>query len=490
MLKKNNQPQSISELIQKEKIQEGQLPPTLSYTLQEFEDCSDLTHRSFPQKKVDILYFGNLVDKDQLERDVFQAVIYTNMDTQTALSQSQFIKVVDSKECIHGILAGGAAVFYEEQAYMIEIAAPPSRAITPSQADPVITGPHEGFTEEASTNLSLIRKRLQSSHLKVIKLHVGEITKNDVYVLYIKDIVRMEFVEDMKQRIMDIEMDAVFDTNMLLQLVEDDVASIFPQYLTTERPDAIASKLVAGKVIVLMAGSPTAFCAPSTFFEFFTSSDDYYQRWLIGTSTRLLRFIALIITISFTALYVSITTFHYEMIPESLLLTLSESRSRVPFPPLIEALLMEATIELLREAGAQLPTKIGQTIGIVGGIVIGQAAVQAGLTSKILIIAVASSAIASFVIPSYEMSASLRVLRFGFILIAAIYGNLGLALGLVAVVIHMCGLTSLRSSYLTGIAPLKPKDWKDIFIRAPFSMLRTRPSQSKSTNNVSNKMKR
>jgi hypothetical protein len=178
------------------------------------------------------------------------------------------------------------------------------------------------------------------------------------------------------------------------------------------------------------------------------------------------------------------------MIPENLLLTLTESRSRVPFPPLYEALFLETTIELLREAGARLPTKIGQTIGIVGGIVIGQAAVQAGLTSNILIIAVAASAIASFVTPTYVMSASIRLLRFGLIILAGVWGNFGLALGVSAIVIHMCGLTSLGSSYLTPVAPFRLKDWKDTFILAPFKFLTERPTQTKSPNRVKQKIRK
>lgn len=300
----------------------------------------------------------------------------------------------------------------------------------------------------------------------------------------------MDYVEKIKYRVSNIEIDSVFDTNMLLQYIDDSPYSIFPQFLTTERPDAIASKLVAGRIVGMLNGSPSLFTAPSSFFEFVSSSDDYYQRWLLGTAIRLLRFLALVITLLFTAIYVSVTTFHYEMIPENLLLTLTESRNKVPFPPLYEALFLEITIELLREAGARLPTKIGQTIGIVGGIVIGQAAVQAGLTSNILIIAVASSAIASFVTPVYIMSASVRLLRFFLIILAGLWGNFGITAGFAAIVIHMSGLTSLGTSYLTPVAPFKINEWMDTFIIAPYRFLIERPSQSKSPNTVRNKMKK
>jgi len=298
----------------------------------------------------------------------------------------------------------------------------------------------------------------------------------------------MDYVNELISRINKVELDAIYDNNMLIQLLDDQPNSVFPIFVTTERADTAASKLVAGKVLGILDGSPSVLSAPASFFEFFTSSDDYYQRWAVGTATRFLRFLALFATLTFTALYVSITTYHYEMIPESLLLTITQSRDKVPFPPIYEAMLMEITIELLREAGARLPTKIGQTIGIVGGIVIGQAAVQAGLTSNILIIAVASSAIASFVIPSYTMSASIRLIRFGIILMAGILGNLGILIGIAFIVIHLSSLTSLNSSYLTPIAPVNFNDMRDVFIRAPFRFLKKRPSQSKTKNEVKNKM--
>lgn len=465
--------------------------PTLSYVLHEFHDCSDLVHRSYPHVYVDVLYFDHLVDHDKLFRDVMNPILNVQSDEIPALlAQSQFSLTDGSKKLVLDILSGQAAIFYKQDAYLVDVFGMESRSVTQSESDTIITGPHDAFTEQAGVNLALIRQRVKSSHLKVVKLSVGEITKTDVYILYIKDIVNMQYVDEAIARIRNVEVDSLFDTNMLLQMIDDSPYSVFPQFLTSERPDAIGSKLIAGRVVCIVDGSPSAFSAPTTFFEYFSSSDDYYQRWLLGSATRLLRFLALIITVIFTALYVSVTTYHYEMIPENLLLTLTESRSRVPFPPLYEALFLETTIELLREAGARLPTKIGQTIGIVGGIVIGQAAVQAGLTSNILIIAVAASAIASFVTPTYVMSASIRLLRFGLIILAGVWGNFGLALGVSAIVIHMSGLTSLGSSYLTPVAPFRMKDWKDTFILAPFKFLTERPTQTKSPNRVKQKIKK
>ncbi|GAB6989124.1 spore germination protein [Paenibacillus pini] len=465
---------------------------SLSYILKEFDRCADLIHRNFPVIQADIVYFYYLINQDEFERDVVTP--FTNIqaedELEAILQSSLYVRLEDSKTMVNGVLEGGVAIFCQTGSYLINLYGPETRAIQQSETETVIIGPHDAFTESASTNLSLLRRKLKSSHLKVVKLTVGEVGKTDVYVLYIDGIVNMDYVDQMIDRIKSIEIDVIIDTNMLVQHIDDFPNSIFPLFLTTERPDLAVSKLAAGRIITVMDESPSVISSPTSFFEFFISPDDYYQRWIIGTATRLLRYIAFVVTISFTAIYVSVLTYHYEMIPENLIYTLIESRSRVPFPPVFEALLMEVTIELLREAGARLPTKIGQTIGIVGGIVIGQAAVQAGLTSNILIISVALSAIASFVIPSYVMSASIRFARFFLIILAGIWGNFGLMMGIAVIVIHLSKLTSLGTSYVTSIAPMYPGDWRDIFVRGPFWMLKKRPSQSSSPNPIRNKMKK
>jgi spore germination protein len=466
-------------------------PPSFAHIYAQFNDCIDIVHRSFPRIETQILYFGHLVGSEELKRDVITPLLHTELtEIESLLLHSQFIETTDSKKCVKGILNGSVAVFYRYRTFLVDVFGPASRSVNKSETETVITGPHDAFIENIGTNLSLVRRRIKSSHLKILKLGVGEITKSDVYVLYIQDIADMKLVHTVVQRINDIEIDAVFEGNMLVQLIDEHPNSVFPQFMTSERPDVITSKLVAGKIVIFTDCSPSAICTPTDFFEFFSSPDDLYQRWALGTGLRILRFIAFIITVVFTAFYVSITTFHYEMIPQTLLLNMAESRSRVPFPPLVEAILMETMIELLREAGARLPTKIGQTIGIVGGIVIGQAAVQAGFTSNILIIAVASSAIASFVIPSYTMSASIRLLRFALIILAGIWGNLGLMLGIAAIIIHLASLSNLGTSYLTPIAPMNLSDWKDTFIRAPIWSMKTRPSVSRAKNMSKNKMKR
>lgn len=466
-------------------------PPTLSHIKNQFDDCADLKQRTIPQLDVELLYFGHLTGTDELQRDVLNPLSNIKMqEFPSLLEQGQFRRSDSSKEVVKGILDGQLALFARHGVYLVDVANPPTRQINQSETESVITGPHDAFVESAEANLSQIRRRVKSSHLKVMKLAAGEVSKTYIYLLYLEDIVNMDHVYELKGRVENVELDMISDTNMFIQIIDENPNSIFPQFLTTERPDTASSKLIDGKILGIVDGSPSVFIAPTSFFEFFGSPDDHYQRWALGTFTRILRYIAFVVTIGFTAFYVSVTTYHYEMIPDALLISLAESRSRVPFPPLYEALIMEITIELLREAGARLPSKIGQTIGIVGGIVIGQAAVQAGLTSNILIIAVASSAISSFVIPSYIMSASIRLIRFGLIILAGIWGNFGLMAGVALIIIHLSGITNLGTSYLTPIAPLTVRDWMDVFIRAPLSLIKERPSQSLSPNSVKNKMKK
>ncbi|GIP49745.1 spore germination protein [Paenibacillus sp. J53TS2] len=466
-------------------------PLSLNRVLDEFQGCSDLSHRTYPVIQADILFFDHLVDKQKFINNVIIPLENIRREELGGLlHQSQFKLEDETTKVVRGILDGDAALFVPQGVYLISVYGPEKRAIESSQTESTIVGPHDSFNESLDTNLSIIRRRVKSSRLKAKQFEVGEIFKTKVSLLYLDEIANMDFVNRMSERIQSIEYSGVFDGSMLLQLIEDFPSTIFPLFLTSERPDVAVSKLNEGRVVVIMDQSPSVIVGPTTVFEFFSSPDDYYSRWAVGTSLRLLRYIAFVLTLTLTSMYVSITTYHYEMIPINLLASMSESRSRVPFPPVLEALLMETTLELLREAGARLPSKIGQTIGIVGGIVIGTAAVDAGFTSNILIIAVAMSAIASFVIPSYTMSGSIRLIRFALIILSGMLGNFGFIFGLGLVIIHLSKLTSLGAPYTLPLAPIKPSDWKDTFIRGPFWMFSKRPKQSRSPNETTNKMKK
>nr|WP_263326666.1 spore germination protein [Neobacillus sp. Marseille-Q6967] len=433
-----------------------------------FKNSSDLSVTEFPHLNVKIYYFSYLINKDHYEPFLAKLRNVTLEQIQPFLNQSEFKVLKDINLVEEAILSGSAILFTSDQAFELPFQEGKNRAISASETETVILGAHDAFVESVDVNLALIRKRVVSSKLKTIKLQVGQKAKRIVYLLYIEGVTSEKDIEELKKRILSIKNDAIVDTNMLVQYIDEHPNSPFPQFYTTERPDVTAYKLFDGKIVGLMDNSPFAFCTPVSFFDFMESMDDFGQRWIVSTFIKVTRYIAILVTLIFTALYVAVTTYHYEMIPQALLPTLLESRSKVPFPPVIEALFLEFLLELLREAGARLPTKVGQTIGIVGGIVIGQAAVQAGITSNILIIVVAASAIASFVVPSYLLSASIRIVRFGFIILSGFWGNIGIVFGMGILIIHLSSLTNLNSPYLLPISPMYPRFFKYSLIRGPF----------------------
>ncbi|MEW9050562.1 MAG: spore germination protein [Neobacillus sp.] len=432
-----------------------------------FKDLSDLMLTEFQHLNLKIYYFEHLIDKNRFEQLLTKIRKLSKEQLQDYIRQSEFRLLEDATNVEATILNGDGILFVNEVPYELPYKDGESRAITASETESVILGAHDAFVESLDVNLSLIRRRLMSPKLKAISLQIGNIGKNTVYLLYIDDLIAKDDLEDLKNRLKTVKKDAIADTNMLVQYIDEHPNSPFPQFFTTERPDVTVYKLLEGKIVGLFDNSPYAFCTPVSFFDFMESMDDFGQRWIVSTFIRATRYAAILVTLMFTALYVSVTTFHYEMIPQALLPTLIESRSRVPFPPVIEALFLEFLLELLREAGARLPSKVGQTIGIVGGIVIGQAAVEAGITSNILIIVVAASAIASFVVPSYLMSTSIRIVRFGFILVSGFWGNIGLVFGMGILIIHLAGLTNLNAPYLLPLSPTYVRFFKYSLIRGP-----------------------
>lgn len=288
-------------------------------------------------------------------------------------------------------------------------------------------------------------------------------------------------MERVKTRIQNVEYQGFVGMPVLKQMLEDKPYSPFPQFGLTGRPDNVTAALLDGRIIIMLNGSPDAAICPASFLEMFSSPEDFYNRWSTASLLRMIRFFGLFVTILLTSSYVSVLTFHPEMLPPALLTILSQSRSQVPFPPVIEVLFIELVIEVLREAGIRMPTKIGQTIGIVGGIVIGTASVQAGLASNILIVLVSISALLSFVPPNFLMSNAIRLVRYGFILMAGLMGMYGQMLMLAFLFAHLLNLTSLGTPCM---APGVPRQWTDLLnglVRAPmkFIVYRNRMSRAK-----------
>lgn len=349
------------------------------------------------------------------------------------------------------------------------------RGIEEPAAESIVRGPREGFTETMSVNTAMLRRKIKSPSLKMVSLEVGSLTHTEVVIAYMEGIASEQLIADVRQRIETIRIDGILESGYIEGLIEDSPFSPFPQLQTTERPDVVSASLLEGRVAVLVDGTPLVLLGPATLFSMLQSPEDYYQRWMISTLIRWLRYFFLIITMLLPSLYVAILTYHQEMVPTKLLLSIAKSREDIPFPALIEALLMEISFEALREAGVRLPKQVGAAVSIVGALVIGQAATSAGLVSDPMVMVVAITGIASFMLPQYPTGIAFRMLRFPIMFLSGMLGLVGLMLGLIVVVIHLCSLRSLGVPYLQPIAPFRKGDWKDVLARAPIWALRTRP---------------
>lgn len=338
-----------------------------------------------------------------------------------------------------------------------------------------VVGPKESFVESLVQNINLIRKKMPIKELIIEQVGVGKLSKTKVAILYIDGLTNKVDVQTVKQRIKEINFDTVIDSSFISQMISDHQHSIIPQILDTERPDRTVSGLAEGKVAVIVDGSPQVLLGPTTLIEFFSSFEDYFFNWIIASFFRLLRIFAVIFSVLMTPIYVAVLTYHYELIPQDLMGIIFTTRRAIPFPPLLEVLFLELTIELLREAGARLPTKVGQTIGIVGGIVIGTASVEAGLTSNVLLIFIGLTALASFTTPIYRMNNTIRILRYPFLFLAQLWGLLGIAFGICLLLAELLRTISLGRPILAPFYPLRVADFKDSFIRLPFEKQAKRP---------------
>ncbi|WNS74877.1 spore germination protein [Bacillus sp. DTU_2020_1000418_1_SI_GHA_SEK_038] len=372
----------------------------------------------------------------------------------------------------------------EEQFAFIAVQKEIVRGITPPEIEFSVIGPKEAFVESLGQNINLIRKRLPTKELIIEEYTLGKLSKTRIAILFMEGITDDENVNTVRQRIKDVEFDAITDSSYIVQLISDNSNSPFPQLLDTERPDRVVGILAEGKIAIIVDGSPHVLITPTTLVEFFGSFEDYFLNWLLASFFRLIRVFAVLFSILITPIYVAVLTYHYELIPQDLVGTLITSRRIVPFPPILEAIFLELTIELLREAGARLPTKVGQTIGIVGGIVIGTASVEAGLTSNVLLILVALAALGSFTTPVYKMGNTIRLLRFPFLLFAELWGLLGIVFCFSILLTHLIRLTSLGRPFLEPIYPLRVKDLKDTIVRLPFSKDTRRPYLLRTENSV------
>ncbi|KAA0964851.1 spore germination protein [Sporosarcina sp. ANT_H38] len=427
---------------------------------------------------VTVIYLSSLIDNLTLHRTVI-APLLTNKDD--ILKAAEVPKKITITSILSSITDGDTIVYFHEKNLFVTVNtySPPTSSIAQSDAESTVSGPRDVLTESLQTNLSLIKRRIKNTNLKSRDFIIGTETNTKLVVVYMETIVHQENLDRVFKNIDEMDWPGFNDITIVSQIMETHKYSPFTQYHMTERPDFVTSSLLDGRIVIMMENTQGALICPSTFFEFFMSPEDEYNRWTTATLLRCLRFFGFFLTIMLTPFYISALSFHPEILPFEILINLQESRSKVPFPPVIEVLFMELVIEVLREAGSRMPTKIGQTIGIVGGIVIGTAAVEAGLVSNTLIVLVAISALLSFLPPSFTMSNSSRVIRYLFIISAGIFGLYGQMIAFAWLMIHLLNLTSLGTPYMTPLIPRKWSDLMDNVIRLPIHLQKQKKGVSR-----------
>ncbi|TBL79841.1 spore germination protein [Paenibacillus thalictri] len=344
------------------------------------------------------------------------------------------------------------------------------RKVDEPSSEAVINGPREGMVEQLDKNIGLIRLRLQTPKLKLEFYEAGQMLKSRFVVGYVDGVVNPEALSELRRRFNGIDKVEVLDTSYIREFIEDSVYSPFPQFRVTERPDVAVSALIEGKIILMVEGSSSVMICPTFFNELFQAAEDYYQRTMIASLIRVIRIIAFFMAFTLPSLYIALSDFHPEMIPTTLLLKILDMREGIPFPALIEAVLMQFFFELLREAGIRLPRPIGPAVSIVGALIIGEAAIRAGIASPIMIVVIALTGIASFSIPHYELASSLRVLVFPLMLLAFFWGGFGLMIGYIVIFLHLTILRSLGQPFFSPIAPLKLFQLLDVVVRLPLKL--------------------
>ncbi|URZ18703.1 spore germination protein [Clostridium felsineum] len=456
---------------------------------------SDIIYRefSFGSKmhfNAALIFLKGMTEKKTINETIMNSFMYSdkinslenNISNKILdILKDRLISVGDVKEndnineLIASCLSGNTIFLLDgsTKALIVETQGWESRGIQEAKTDAVVRGPREAFCETLSTNMTLIRRKIKNPNLTFENMRIGKQTDTDICIVYLKGVVNQKLIDEVHTRLNRINTDSILESGYIEQFIEDEPFSIFPTVGNSEKPDIIAAKILEGRIAILIDGTPFVLTVPLLFLEGFQSSEDYYSRPFYASFIRLLRFISFSLSILAPVTYVVLSTFHQELIPTTLLFTMASSHEGVPFPAFLEALLMMIAFEILREAGVRLPRNVGQAVSIVGALVIGEAAVAAGLVGGIMVVVVALTAIASFVVPSYiDVTSILRLLL---LFLGAFLGIYGVGIGILAILVHLVSLRSFGAPYLSPFAPVTPRDLKDTFVRFPLWSMITRP---------------
>jgi len=472
-----------------------------TYLKGRFKDCSDITFRGLKRNlstnqspQILLIFTDGLVNSSIVNESVIKPInLYKGIEKQDNININLLQEIILTNnikttkkvdEIINSILSGDTVLLMDgsDEALLLSTRGWESRSVEESSVETVIRGSKEGFVEDIRTNTAMIRRKLKDPSLKIKDLKIGSRSQTNVAVMFVEDIVNKEVLQYALEKLEKINIDGIFDSGYIEQFLEDSTFSIFPQMQVTERPDKVCGNLLEGRISILVDGSPDALIFPVGLVQLLQSPEDYYERVIFANIVRFIRFIGFVVATTFPAIYVAVTTFHQDLLPSDFILEIARSRIQVPFPPIVEAFLMEGTIELLREASARLPSRIGQTIGIVGALVIGDAAVRAGIISPIMVVVVAITAIGSYIFPHFSTSYSIRFIRVPMIIMAATFGAFGIIITWAWIIAYMCKLNSFGYPFLAPFSPINIKDMKDAALRAPIEGFVNRPTPANNKN--------
>jgi len=469
---------------------EADLSINIDRMKQLFKDCSDIVFRHINAGEVEayLVFVDGLIDTNSIQlhginqilKEVERERITADYLIERIISVSSVKEITMLEDAVKNVLKGNTVLLVDRvnTGIVIDAKGGQRRSVSEPETESVVRGPREGLTESLRVNTALVRQKIRSNRLKTIAKDVGEETRTGIAIMYIDGLVSPDLLKEVQARLDRIKIDGVLESGYIEELIEDNPWSVFPQIQNTERPDTIAANLLEGRVAIIIDGTPLALIMPATFWQFLQASEDYYHRYHISIFLRFLRIIFVFIALTLPSLYVAVTTFHQEMIPTNLLFSIASAREAIPFPAFVEAMIMEISFEALREAGVRLPKIVGQAVSILGALVIGQAAVEAGIVSAPMVIVVSLTGIASFTIPRFNMAISIRLLRFPFIVLAGMFGLFGIVLGILILLTHLTKLRSFGIPYLSPVVPLSMKGLKDVFIRVPWWAMNERPSQT------------
>ncbi|MFC3803192.1 spore germination protein [Cohnella sp. GCM10012308] len=475
-----------------------QLEPRLDWFKSRFAGCSDAVFYSFILSggvACALIYIREMFDYRDVEAHLLKPLMafdgewdgdIARLISERRIPMAGCKALADPGESVNWILEGFGVLLFDGSLQMLGLPFSKfeKRALEEAPNESVIRGPREAFVESLDTNLTLLRRRIRSSHLKTEQLVLGRNTRTAVVIVYLNHVCPPALVQEMKRRISCIDIDGILGSNYIEEAIEDSPSSPFPQLQYTERPDTVSASVLEGRVAVVVDNTPIVLLAPVNFFMMLQSAEDYYQPFIAASWIRWIRLAFLITSLLLPSFYIAITTFHPEMIPFDLLISVSSSREVVPFPALMEALMMEVAFEALREASVRIPKSIGQAVSIIGALIIGTAAVQAGIVSAAMVIIVSLTGIASFIIPNFDLGLSFRLLRFPMMLLAGAFGIFGIACGLIIIYVHMLNLESFGMPYLSPLTPQITNAIKDTFIRAPWWKMRKRPPTAIGANRI------